>query len=150
MATSTITLEIPDDPLEVYADPLLVKVFYNLFDNTRQHGGEVTRISISHRRSDTGLIITIADNGTGISKKDKQHLFERGFGKHTGLGLFLSKEILSITGITICENGIPGEGARVEIAVPEGSFRFAENGPTDKNTACSVRHSETLTGWEGH
>ena len=150
MAATTITLEISDDHLEVYADPLLVKVFYNLFDNTRQHGGEVTRISISHRRSDTGLIITIADNGTGISKKDKQHLFERGFGKHTGLGLFLSKEILSITGITICENGIPGEGARFEIAVPEGAFRFAENGPTDKNTACSVRPSETLTGWEGN
>lgn len=150
MAATTITLEIPDDHLEVYADPLLVRVFYNLFDNTRQHGGEVTRISISHRRSDTGLIITIADNGTGISKKDKQHLFERGFGKHTGLGLFLSKEILSITGISIRENGIPGEGARFEIAVPEGSFRFAENGPTDKNTACSVRPSETLTGWEGN
>ena len=150
MAATTITLEIPDDHLEVYADPLLVRVFYNLFDNTRQHGGEVTRISISHRRSDTGLIITIADNGTGISKKDKRHLFERGFGKHTGLGLFLSKEILSITGISIRENGIPGEGARFEIAVPEGSFRFAENGPTDKNTACSVRPSETLTGWEGN
>ena len=150
MAATTITLEISDDHLEVYADPLLVKVFYNLFDNTRQHGGEVTRISISHRRSDTGLIITIADNGTGISKKDKRHLFERGFGKHTGLGLFLSKEILSITGISIRENGIPGEGARFEIAVPEGSFRFAENGPTDKNTACSVRPSETLTGWEGN
>jgi PAS domain S-box-containing protein len=150
MAATTITLEIPDDHLEVYADPLLVRVFYNLFDNTRQHGGEVTRISISHRRSDTGLIITIADNGTGISKKDKRHLFERGFGKHTGLGLFLSKEILSITGISIRENGIPGEGARFEIAVPEGAFRFAENGPTDKNTACSVRPSETLTGWEGN
>jgi PAS domain S-box-containing protein len=126
MAATAITLEIPDDHLEVYADPLLVKVFYNLFDNTRQHGGAVTRISISHRRSDTGLIITIADNGTGLSQKDKQHLFERGFGKHTGLGLFLSKEILSITGITIRENGIPGEGARFEIAVPEGAFRFAE------------------------
>jgi len=126
MAATAITYEIPDDHLEVYADPLLVKVFYNLFDNTRQHGGAVTRISISHRRSDTGLIITIADNGTGISQKDKQHLFERGFGKHTGLGLFLSKEILSITGITIRENGMPGEGARFEITVPEGSFRFAE------------------------
>lgn len=127
MATSTITLEIPDDPLEIYADPLLVKVFYNLFENTRQHGGEVTRISISHRRSDTGFIVTIADNGTGISQKDKRHLFERGFGKNTGLGLFLSKEILSITGITICENGIPGEGAHFEIAIPEGAFRCAEN-----------------------
>jgi len=126
MAATPITLEIPDDHLEVYADPLLFKVFYNLFENTRQHGGAVNRISISHCRSDTGLIITIADNGAGISQKDKQHLFERGFGKNTGLGLFLSKEILSITGITIRENGMPGEGARFEIAVPEGAFRFAE------------------------
>jgi len=126
MAANTISFEIPDDALELYADPLLVKVFYNLFDNTRQHGGEVTRITISHRRSDTGLIITVADNGTGISLKDKPHMFERGFGKNTGLGLFFSKEILSITGMSISESGIPGEGARFEIAVPEGTFRFAE------------------------
>jgi signal transduction histidine kinase len=34
-----------------------------------------------------------------------------GFGRHTGLGLFLSREILSITGITITETGEPGKGA---------------------------------------
>ena len=67
-----------------------------------------------------------ADDGAGISPDDKLHLFERGFGKHTGLGLFLSREILAITGISISETGIPGEGARFEIAVPEGTFRFAE------------------------
>jgi signal transduction histidine kinase len=124
MAADTIALEIPGDPLEIYADPLLVKVFYNLFDNTRQHGGAVTRISISHRPAGTGLIITVADNGIGISADDKQHLFERGFGKNTGLGLFLSREILSITGISISETGTPGKGARFEIAVPERVFRF--------------------------
>jgi PAS domain S-box-containing protein len=124
MAADTIALEIPDDPLEIYADPLLVKVFYNLFDNTRQHGGAVTRISISHRPAGTGLIITVADDGIGISADDKQHLFERGFGKNTGLGLFLSREILSITGISISETGTPGNGARFEIAVPERVFRF--------------------------
>ncbi|MDD1684550.1 MAG: response regulator, partial [Methanoregula sp.] len=103
MADNAITLEIPDDQLEIYADPLLIKVFYNLFDNARQHGGAVTRISISYHSTSTGLIITIADNGTGISMEDKKQLFERGFGKHTGLGLFLSREILSITGISIRE-----------------------------------------------
>ena len=123
MADNAITLEIPDDRLEIYADPLLIKVFYNLFDNARQHGGAVTRISISYHATGTGLIITIADNGTGISPEDKKQLFERGFGKHTGLGLFLSREILSITGISIRETGIPGEGARFEILVPERAFR---------------------------
>jgi PAS domain S-box-containing protein len=126
LAVSTISFEIPDEHIELYADPLLVKVFYNLFDNARQHGDAVTRIRISHRRSETGLIITIADNGSGISLRDKQHIFERGFGKNTGLGLFFSKEILSITGMSIRETGSPGEGARFEIAVPEEAFRFAE------------------------
>ncbi|MCX6690353.1 MAG: sensor histidine kinase, partial [Methanoregula sp.] len=56
---------------------------------------------------------------------DKKKLFTRGFGKHTGLGLFLSREILAITGITITENGVPGKGARFEITVPKGAWRMA-------------------------
>jgi len=43
--------------------------------------------------------------------------------KNTGLGLFLSREILSITGITIRENGDPGKGARFEMVVPNGIYR---------------------------
>jgi len=126
VVTDTITFEIPDDRLEIYADPLLIKVFFNLFDNARQHGGAVTQISISHHPTGNGLIITVTDNGKGISPEDKHHLFERGFGKNTGLGLFHSREILSITGISISETGIPGKGAQFEIAVPEGAFRFKE------------------------
>jgi signal transduction histidine kinase len=123
---STINIELPKEPLEIFADPLLIKVFYNLFDNARQYGGTVTRISISHHPVGTGLIVTVTDDGIGISSEDKKHLFERGFGKHTGLGLFLSREILSITGITIRETSEPDKGARFEITVPEGAFRFKE------------------------
>ncbi|MFA4848840.1 MAG: PAS domain S-box protein [Methanoregula sp.] len=126
MAANTITLEIPNEPLEIYADPLLIKVFYNLFDNTRKYGGAVTRINISYHPTGTGLMVTVCDNGIGISSEDKKHLFERGFGKHTGLGLFLSREILSITGISISETSEPGTGAQFEIAVPVGAFRFTE------------------------
>lgn len=123
MASNTITFEVPEERLEIYADPLLVKVFFNIFDNARQHGGSVSRITISHHPTDTGLAIVIADNGAGVAPENKTRLFDRGFGKNTGLGLFLSQEILSITGITLTENGIPGKGARFEIAVPKGSFR---------------------------
>ena len=61
----------------------------------------------------------------GITDEDKKRLFTRGFRKNTGLGLFLSREILAITGITITENGTTGKGARFEIAVPKGARRFA-------------------------
>ena len=135
MGSKTITIEVPDEPLELFADPLLIKVFYNLFDNARQHGGTVSRIRITHHPADKGLILTVADDGVGISPEDKKHLFEKGFGKNTGLGLFLSKEILSITGISISETGIPGKGAQFEIAVPEGMFRFTETTVTLKEPA---------------
>jgi len=126
MGADTITVDIPDERLELYADPLLIKVFYNLFDNARHYGGAVTHIGVSHHTNGTGHIITVEDNGVGISPEDKPHLFERGFGKNTGLGLFLSREILSITSITIDETGIPGKGACFEITVPEGVIRFVE------------------------
>jgi PAS domain S-box-containing protein len=133
LAATAISFEIPDDRLEIYADPLLIRVFYNLFDNARQHGGAVSRISISHHPAGTGLTVIVADNGAGITPEDKPRIFERGFGKNTGLGLFLSREILSITGISISETGIPGKGARFEIAVPQDTFRF------EKEPALSCR-----------
>ncbi len=108
LASRTIAIDIPDENLEIYADPLLVKVFFNLFDNARQYGGAVTKICIAAHQAGKGLTITVEDNGNGIAPEDKKRLFERGFGKHTGLGLFLSREILSITGITINETGEPG------------------------------------------
>jgi signal transduction histidine kinase len=82
-------------------------------------------MNFTARKSGNDLIVTCADNGVGIAAKDKNHLFQKGFGKHTGLGLFLSKEILSITGMTITENGEPGQGARFEITVPKGMYRIA-------------------------
>ena len=113
------------DP-EVYADPLLEKVFYNLIDNALRYGGAgMTEIRITATESDSGFVIAVEDNGIGISSEDKKRLFERGFGKHTGLGLFLSKEILAITGITIMETGEPGKGARFEILVPKGAYRIS-------------------------
>jgi signal transduction histidine kinase len=53
-------------------------------------------------------------------------IFEQGFRQHTGPGLFLSREILSIAGITITENGEPGKGARFEITVPKGDVPVHE------------------------
>jgi hypothetical protein len=46
--------------------------------------------------------------------------FEKGFGSNTGPGLFLVREVLSITGITTRKNGIPGKGAQFERMVPNG------------------------------
>jgi len=114
----------PKNP-EVFADRLFEKVFYNLIDNALHYGGmEMKTIRVSSLESDRELTIVCEDDGMGISEEDKKKLFTRGFGKNNGLGLFLSREILAITGIMIIENGTPGKGARFEITVPKGAYRF--------------------------
>jgi signal transduction histidine kinase len=120
-----VTVEVDRPDVEVYADPLFEKVFYNLIDNALRYGGDsLKRISVSSRETKEGLVITCEDDGAGIAGADRAHLFEQGFGKNTGLGLFLSREILSITGITIAETSEPGNGARFAITVPKGAYRF--------------------------
>ena len=120
-----IRIDAGDPALEVFADPLLERVFYNLIDNALRYGGDcMTSIRISSHVSGNGLVIVFEDDGAGIAIQDRAHLFEKGFGKNTGLGLFLSREILGITGITITENGELQKGARFEITVPEGAYRF--------------------------
>ena len=108
---------------EVYADPLIVKVYFNLLDNSLRHGQRVTEIQVTSHRSGEDLVVVWEDNGVGIPAKDKERIFERGFGKNTGLGMFLAREILSLTGITIRETGDPGNGARFEMMVPIGMWR---------------------------
>jgi len=120
-----IRLEVSLSGIEMFADPLLEKVFYNLFDDALRHGGErMTTIRVHFRKDESSLTLIIEDNGAGIPAENKSKIFERGFGKNTGLGLFLVKEILSITGMSIRETGVPGSGARFEITVPKGTYRI--------------------------
>ena len=115
---------------EILADPLIVKVFYNLIDNAVRYGGKITTIQFSPQESGNNFLIVCEDDGIGVPADEKERIFERGFGKNTGLGLFLAREILDITGITIKETGEPGKGARFEIIVPKGAYRFTTSGIT--------------------
>ncbi|MDD1701788.1 MAG: PAS domain S-box protein [Methanoregula sp.] len=112
------------EPTEIFADPMLEKVFFNLIDNAAKYGEKITRVTFTGKISGREFRIICEDDGVGIPDEDKLRLFTRGFGKHTGLGLFLSREILSITGLTITETGIPGNGARFEILVPPNAWRI--------------------------
>ena len=91
--------------IEIYADPLFEKVFYNLFENAIRHAGNLKKITISTRKSGPDLVIAVQDDGNGIPVENKEKIFTRGFGSNSGLGLYFSREILDITRITIQETG---------------------------------------------
>jgi signal transduction histidine kinase len=114
---------------EVFADPLVVKVCYNLMDNAIRYGGKITTIRFSAEDAGDGHLIICEDDGDGIPAGEKEKIFERGFGKNTGMGLALSREILDITGIKIKETGEQGKGARFEMTVPKGAYRKQKGSP---------------------
>ncbi len=119
-----IEADIPD--IWVFADPLIERVFYNLMENSVRHGGNVSRIWFSAEREGNNLVIRCCDDGKGIPENQKKAIFNREYFQHSGFGLFLSREILAITGIQIRETGMPGQGAVFELVVPSGSYRIAE------------------------
>lgn len=116
-------IRVPGPGWEIYADPLFEKVIYNLVENAVRHGGHIKNITFSFSEDGNGLSIIYEDDGVGVPDEEKEHIFEKGFGKNTGLGLFLAREILGITGITITETGTFGNGARFGICVPKGAYR---------------------------
>lgn len=111
--------------MEVFADPLIVRACYNLMGNAVRYGGKITTIRFSIQESGDDRLILCEDDGDGVLAEEKERIFDRGFGKNTGLGLPLSREILDITGITIRETGEPGKGARFEMTMPKGMWRIA-------------------------
>ncbi len=109
--------------IDIYTDPLLEKVFYTLIENTIWHGEHATIIRFSHHLDNKSMILIYEDNGIGIPHSDKEKIFEQGYGKNTGFGLYLAREVLAITDMTIRETGGMGKGARFEITVPPNNHR---------------------------
>ncbi len=127
MIPAGISVETDVEGISVFADPLVKKVFYNLLDNSVRHGQRVTRIRVTAYEQGGTLIIGWEDNGVGIPAGMKETIFDQGVGTNTGQGLFLVREILSLTDIMIRETGIPGEGARFELQVLRGAYRITRD-----------------------
>ena len=126
LAQMTVRLELPDNSLEILVDPLFRNVVFNLLDNSLRHGGKnLSAIRVSLSCGDD-VVLLYEDNGAGILTENKEKIFNRGFYTNNGFGLLLIREILSLTGLTIRETGIPGRGARFEITVPKEMWRSME------------------------
>ncbi|MEA2034237.1 MAG: ATP-binding protein [Euryarchaeota archaeon] len=121
-----IELAIDTGHLEVFADPMLERVFFNLIDNAARHGQHVTKMSVIFYERDGEGVVVVQDNGAGIPANIKKYVFEKGFGSNTRLDLFLTKEILEITGISIEVAGAKGEGAKFLLHIPAGEWRICK------------------------
>ena len=110
--------------LELYTDPLIGKVFFNLIDNAIKHGTGLSRISFSCHEIPDRLVLVCEDDGAGIDPQKRATLFLRIVADQPRFGLFFVSEYLTLAGMSIAETGEPGKGARFEITVPKGMYRF--------------------------
>jgi signal transduction histidine kinase len=122
---AVISLDIPDDLPLVNVDRARIEVvLHNLVANALIYGeGEV---HISAGRRDDGIVVSVMDNGPGITPDELPHVFERfyrarhGYQQHsggTGLGLTICKAFIEAHGSKIwAESG--GRGAIISFSLP--------------------------------
>lgn len=115
-----LIIDIPDN-FEIYADQLTVKVFHNLMHNAIRHGLVVKNIRFYLEEIDGEKCIICEDDGIGVASDMKEALFTKAFGNGHGFGMFLSREILAITGIEIKEIGT--SGAKFVLTPPRAVIR---------------------------
>jgi PAS domain S-box-containing protein len=120
-----ILFDIRINRLEIFADPWLKKVFFNMTDAMIRYGLRTKFIRVSYKESEEGLDLFFEGECKGILPDQKEKIFEHGYGNTNGFGLFLAREILAITGITIRETG-DAENVKFDIRVPKRAYRFNE------------------------
>jgi len=121
-----VTIENTLAEVEIFASPLIERVLLIIAEHAVEFGRDTSRISISSAENDDGsLTVIMEDDGGGIPEEERAMLFERGSIQAGGYGLWLAREILSLSGISITESGEAGVGCRFDMAVPAGCWRPA-------------------------
>ena len=101
----------------------LNQVFLNLLVNAAQAIEGPGTITITTSVADNRVDIAFADTGIGIPAEHIPHIFDSGYttkkaGEGTGLGLFISRQIVDDHDGTIRVESAPGEGTRFIVSLP--------------------------------
>ena len=120
-----LRVDVPDG-LEVPLRPRMLRVVLeNLVTNAIRYAGPGARCRVSAERRDGAVVLTVADDGQGVSDEDLPRLFERFYradrarsSRGTGLGLSIVKHVVTSAGGTVEAAGSPGGGLTVRSRFP--------------------------------
>jgi len=108
-----------------YDERRIQRVLQNLISNAIKYSPDGGDIDINIRADGSDAAISIRDHGIGIPEADRRHVFERGYRANTvgaipgtGLGLFISSEIVKRHGGSIGCRAAEGRGTVFEVRLP--------------------------------
>jgi signal transduction histidine kinase len=105
----------------VKVDPMLLKqALTNITQNSIHHTSAGGRIIISVAKNDLGILISVTDDGAGMSAEHRQQLFRRfaTSGEGAGLGLVIVKKIMELHGGQVYVDTSLGRGTTFFLSLP--------------------------------
>ncbi len=123
----TFRVEIPPEFPPVTGDEeRLAQVLSNLLSNAVKYSPSGTAISIRGKVEPAQVVVTVSDQGPGISPEDLPHVFDRFYRavdaarrtKGAGLGLFLARAVVEAHHGRIWADSQPGEGTSISFSLP--------------------------------
>jgi two-component system phosphate regulon sensor histidine kinase PhoR len=122
-----VVVDCPDDLYAEMNPPLLEQAVVNLLDNAIKYSPEDTSVAVSAAQTERETVVTIADQGVGISREHLPRLFERFYRVDkarsrdlggTGLGLSIVKHIAQVHGGSVSVDSIVGRGSTFRLHLP--------------------------------
>jgi len=121
-----IEADLPTEDLGLYGDPAgLEHVITNLVDNALKYSPEESVVRVAVFDGDGEVLVTVADEGVGISPEDMPHIFDRfrqasgARGRASvGLGLFIVRSLVEEQGGRVWADSEVGKGTTVTVALP--------------------------------
>ena len=128
LSARALTIDLPRDLPLVHVDPVLVtQALVQIFDNAVKYSDAGSRIALKARAHDGELILSIGDEGAGLTAAERARMWDR-FARGerhaattsgSGLGLWIASSFIAANGgkITAVSNG-PGRGTTMAIELP--------------------------------
>jgi two-component sensor histidine kinase len=118
-----IVKNIQENLEDLYIDPdEIMRVFINLIGNAIKHNPKGIEVNISAEKKEDEILVSVSDNGIGISESERANIFQKlkttKRKVSTGLGLYLSKQIVEFHGGRIWFQSEEGKGTTFYFTLP--------------------------------
>jgi len=124
-----VIIDIPPDLPRIHADRVrLQEALYNMIDNAVKYSRAHGEITLMAQRRDEQIVLSVSDDGVGISKEDLPRIFERFYRvdkartadniRGTGLGLAIVKHIAQLHGGHVEAQSEIGKGTTIRVVLP--------------------------------